>query len=111
MLFVPFIPSSPPSPRAHELGRRLQETIDNFRRENPGTTGTDVRQAIGLATRGESAANQSVLIALTAGLVLLGLLAFYFFSRQSGETSPTLAMAIIFAAIVIIGLKAFLRNR
>ena len=80
MAFVPFIPSSPPSGRAHELGTRLKETIDGFRQEHPSITGTEIRQAMGLATKGTGAGGQAV--ALVIGLVLFllfGILAFLFF--------------------------------
>jgi hypothetical protein len=94
------------------LGRRLKETIDGFRLENPNTTGSDIRQAVSLATRGVSAGTQSLVIALAGGLVLLGLLGFLYFNRQGdggGQTVPMTSVAV--AAVAVLGLKAFFRNR
>lgn len=81
MTFVPFVPPPAPSTRAYELGKRLKELIESFRRENPDTTTTDIWQAVDLAKSGFDGTSRNLVIALVAGLVILGLLAFYFFVR------------------------------
>lgn len=78
MSFVPVIPYVPPqpSPRARELSRRLAEVIEQFQLENPGTSATEVQQALQLATtgRGASKAAVGVLIGLVLLLALAALL-------------------------------------
>jgi hypothetical protein len=83
MAFVPFTQSSTPSGRAYELGTRLKETIDGFRQEHPNITGTEIRQAVELATRGTVTASQPIALAVgVALLLLLGLFAFLFFESR-----------------------------
>ena len=84
MSFVPvttYVPP-PPSPLAQELGRRIAATIDQFSNENPGLSSVEIQQALQLAAR-QRGTNQAValILALVIGLVLAGVLAFYFISR------------------------------
>jgi hypothetical protein len=112
MAFVPFVQPPPPSPRAYELGGRLKETIDGFRQENPSITGTEIKQAMDLARRGTGAGSQMIAIAIGVALLLLGLLAFLYFERQSGEANSIPMTAVVMGAmVVILVLKVFLRNR
>ena len=69
----------PPSPLAQELGRRISELIDQFQRENPGLSAVDIRRALQLAAtqRGSNRA-MAVGLALLVGLLLLGVLLFFF---------------------------------
>lgn len=77
MTYVPGAVPPAPSPRARELGRRLTETIDDFRREHPGTSKADIGQAVSLATRAGTRGRATV-FALVLGLAILGaLVAFY----------------------------------
>ena len=82
MSFVPVAPPQPPSPRAQELGRRLGEVVEKFRREHPDLTGTEIRQAMGLATGGMGAKSVALLVALALGLLAAGLLAALFLRRM-----------------------------
>ncbi|KPJ61566.1 MAG: hypothetical protein AMJ46_00165 [Latescibacteria bacterium DG_63] len=112
MPFVPVTPPPPPSPRAQELGRRLREVIDNFRREHPDMTGTEISQAMGLAMRGAGSRRQALLIGVVLALLALGFLAFFLFRRQSGEEGQTVILPIIVVlAMVFAGAAAFLKNR
>lgn len=53
MAFVPIVPQEePPSPRARDLGNRLQEVIETFQRQYPGTSPEDIRRAMRLAAPG-----------------------------------------------------------
>ena len=72
----------PPSPLAQELGRRIGDLIEQFSGENPGLSALEVQQALQIAAqqRGTSRAMATVM-ALLIGMLLLGVLAFYFFLR------------------------------
>lgn len=85
MSYVPFVPPSPPSPRVYELGRRLKEVIDSFRREDPDVTSAEIRQAFGMAMGGVSTKARSTLIALALGLLALGFLGFLLFRASGGR--------------------------
>ena len=84
MSFVPVTPyiPQPPSPLAQELGRRIGGLIDQFSAENPGLSTIEIQQALQLVARqrGTSRAMATVMV-LLIGLILLGVLAFYFFLR------------------------------
>jgi hypothetical protein len=83
MSFVPVVtPPPPPSPRARELARRISEAIEQFQREQPGTSSTDVRQALHLASASSGNGQKLALIAILIGLVLLGILAFIFLKQS-----------------------------
>jgi hypothetical protein len=112
MAFVPFVQPPPPSPRAYELGRRLKETIDGFRQQNPNVTSADIRQAMQLAQRGTGAESQKTALAIAVALLVLGLLAAFYFLRRPGEANSIPMTAVVMgAAAVILVLKVFLRNR
>ena len=64
------------------------------------------------ATSREQPGTQPAALALAIGLVLFGLLAFLFYSRQSGAVDRNLTMMILVGAgIVLVGLKPFLIDR
>ena len=112
MPFIPFVPSPPPSPRAHELGRRLKEAIDSFRREHPDMSATEIGQAVRLAMKGVSSKSDAAVIGLVAGLAILGVLVFLLLGRKTGAAGSTAIVPIIVAvAIVAVGVAAFVRNR
>jgi hypothetical protein len=71
MTYVPVVPSAPPSPRARELGSRLEEVINTFRAENPGLSNLEIRQAMALATKGAGKVNQALVLALAIGLLFI----------------------------------------
>ena len=73
---------APPSPLAQELGRRITELIDQFSRENPGLSAVEIHQGLQLAAkqRGTSRA-MALVLALLIGLLLSGVLFFYFYAR------------------------------
>jgi hypothetical protein len=84
MAYIPVTPHipQPPSPVAQELGRRIGELIDQYSIENPGLSTIEIQQALQIAAqqRGTNRAMATVL-ALLIGLILLGVLTFYFFLR------------------------------
>jgi len=71
MSFVPVTPyiPPPPSPRARELSRQLAELIGQFQLENPGTSATEVQQALRLAAPGTGASK--AVVGVMIGLILL----------------------------------------
>jgi hypothetical protein len=82
MSFVPVTPyiPQPPSPLAQELGRRIGGLIEQFSADNPGLSTVEIQQALQIAARqrGTSRAVATVL-ALSIGMILLGVLLFYFY--------------------------------
>jgi len=112
MIFVPFVPPQPPSPRAQELGRRLRETVGDFNRDNPGLKGAEIRQAMHIAMQGTAEAGTRVAVALAIGLALLVLLGFLIMGHKmplSGQ--PVIIAALIVLGILLVGLVFVLKNR
>jgi hypothetical protein len=110
-MIIPVVPQ-PPSPRAQELGRRLRETIDTFRRDNPGITGPEIQQAMQLATQGLTQVGARLLVALAVGLVALGLVAFLFLGRQAPLGGQTMILtSIVILGILLIALVFVMKNR
>jgi hypothetical protein len=112
MTFVPYVPPPPTSPRAYELGVRLEETIESFRRDQPGTTDSEVKQAIGLVRQRAGANNPGVVGGVAAMLVLLGVFALFAAGRRAGMPIPWSVVAVIAGAgVLLAALAAKLRNR
>lgn len=112
MTFVPFVPPAPPSPRAQELGRRLRETIDLFMRDNPGTTGLEIRQAVQIAMQGVTRAGSRAALLLAVGLAVLFLVGFLGFGERiqpGGQMMLLTSMIII--GVLLIGLIFIAKNR
>ena len=69
-----FVPVPPPrfqaSPRAQDLSRRLAQVIEEFERQYPGTTPSDVQQAVELAVGRGAARPAGRRTAVVAGAVL-----------------------------------------
>ncbi len=92
-MFV-FVPHTPPSPDAVELGRRVAAAIRQHREENPNLSRADVRAGLNLAdaeVRAEFGGSSPARLALLLGLVALllgGLVAFYV-AEQHGPWQPT----------------------
>jgi len=72
MSFVPFVPPVT-TPRARELAKAIDRTIEEFRRNEPRTTAQDVRRALQLASAKQGGAERSVLV-LMAALGVIGFL-------------------------------------
>ena len=112
MSFVPFVPPSAPSPRTDELGGRLKETVDSFRRDHPELSDAEIRQAMELAAKGTRAKHPAALVLLMAGFALLGVLVFRLVGRvlpAVGQT-PILTILVV-ACILAIAIAALIRNR
>jgi hypothetical protein len=75
------------SPQATELGHKIAGVIQEYLSANPGVSGAEVMQAFGVARSllpasvSGAAARAKLLIALSVGLLLLGILGALFFAR------------------------------
>lgn len=100
---VPYVPPAPPSGRAYELSTRVKASIEEFLRENPETSGLEIRQAVDLAARSfrKGTAQKELLIVLLA-LLILGVGLGAFFARRFGLATPTL----IFSILIGVGILA-----
>lgn len=106
MVFVPVPPPRfQPSPRAQDLSRRLAQVIEEFERQYPGTSPSDVQQAMELAvgrgagrpaaTRRTAVVAGAIFAAVAAGAV--GLI------RSSGDADiPVMAIVTGIAVVVAI---------
>ncbi len=111
MTFVPVVVNPPtPSSRANELGKRLTETIDGFRQENPGVSSVEIRQALSLATRGTGSDRSAVAAAIAVAFLVLGLAVFFYFGRGLDFAEMPL-IPVLAIAIVVIGIVKVLKNR
>jgi hypothetical protein len=112
MTYVPVVSPPPPSPRARELGRRLEEVIQTFRAENPGLSDSEIRQALALVTKGLGKVSQVLVLTLALSLLLAGILAFFMVGRQGNFDDRSFILAMIAAVgIFLVILAAILRNR
>ncbi len=109
-VFIPVVPTAP-SPRAEALSQRLAETIEQFRQQNPGLSGFEVRQAteIAVSRSGGSGTPPRALIALAAGVAVAGLaLALASERGLAGfETWTIVTLIVALAAVlaVVVALK------
>ena len=106
MSFVPFVTPHAPSAKARDLGTELTATIDRFRRDHPGTTVTDVRQAVDLALADTHSAAPALVAALLAGVLLFGVLVFFYMGRTEGMEAQPIVLSIIIGLGILTGLIA-----
>ena len=110
-----YVPTPPPSEKAHELGRKLAEVIRNFSRDNPGVSALEIRQAFQLALTEIGIKSQAASIALILGLVLFGLLAFFvygMFGRSLQIENPSVVLGVvILLGVLALGITLIRRNQ
>lgn len=112
MTFVPtpVVPTEDLSPRARDLARNLETSLQEFRQRNPSLTDAEVRQALAHLSRGHTAAPRvALLLAVGVGLAILGLVFFMFAQGGSaaGTDRPVVWIAMgIGALAAIAGLAA-----
>ncbi len=114
MTFVPAVTPPAPSPRASELGSRLTETIDRFRRENPTVSSAEIRQAMSLAMKGAGNGVAGIAGALAAAFLIFGVLVFFYVNRGGLDFGgqPLILMTLIGSGIVALAILATgLKNR
>jgi hypothetical protein len=108
MSFVPFIPPrQSSSARAQELGRRISEVIETFRREHPDLRVREIQEAMRLALLGARAGSQSMAILLGVTLAVMGGLFFFFMSFGGAKEShlPTVMIGVLIAFIALVAVK------
>ncbi len=115
MSFI-FVPQPTPTRRARDLGGRLADVIGQYRRENPRLSGTDVRQALRIASDRESGQFGPMAPILVAGAMVLLLLGLAFFYRASGgnvgqtQDWPFIA-GVVGVIVVVLALKLARRTQ
>lgn len=98
MAYVP----PPLSPRARELGERITETIEAYRKDHPDLSWMDIVGALRVASRRSGANRPRMILALAIGaLMLVFLLVAYAQERSSGESFPVAAVAILVGGLGI----------
>ena len=68
------------SPRARDLGHRLVQQIQEYQQQNPGTSPSDIHQALKIAQLNTGAQRPALYIAMLVGAALalaLGVFAFW----------------------------------
>ncbi len=112
LAFVPVVPPPPrPSPEAQELGRRLADTIESFKREHPKLKGVDIQQAMRLALMGRGAV-KTPMIALVIGLAVAAGVLGVLLSRPGPEGETVVPVVIIVVVALVAAILAIrLRNR
>lgn len=119
MIFVPVIPPhhEPPAPRTRELAGLLGRVIEEFEKQHPSVTGSEVRAALDLAARnsGTAMSENAKAIAVIAAIVLAFVAAGLGLSLSGGggtpESIPIAALAVgLFLLIVVVVLVKRLRG-
>ena len=123
MSYVPIVPYVPPpqeaSPRARELGIQMAQLLQEFQKQNPSLSPSEVRMAMQIAQQasgvGRSGPKMVVVASLTAGLMalVLGALVFLRGSGEGFEISPTIfpMVGVIALLVVVLGVVAVIRNQ
>lgn len=123
MSYVPIVPYVPPSqqasPRARELGVQMAQLLQEFQKQNPSLSPSEVRMAMQIAQQasgvGTSSPKAVVVVSLTAGLLALALGALVFLrgSGEGFEISPTIfpMIGVIALLLVVLGFVAVVRNQ
>ncbi len=112
MNMPPVVPPPVPSRKAGELGDRLKQTIDDYRRDHPEMTEAEIRQALEQAKQGNRARSPPLLALLLVGFALLGVLVFRLVGRvlPAVGQAPILTVAVV-VAILGIAIVALFRRR
>jgi len=112
MTFVPFVPPIGDSSRSHDLGKRLADIIEAYRREHPDLSRHEVRHALRFARRqqeGLAFRLAPILAPVLAALVAALIAVLGHGPRASWNSGPVIA--VIMVAVAIIGLVAVLSRR
>lgn len=122
MTYIPIVPYAPSpqeaSPRARELGVQMAQLVQEFQKQNPSLSSTEVQQAMQIAKQATGTTRSAavgVMVALGVGLMGVLLAGLMFFRRAGGdiELRPTILpmIAIIALLVVVLGVVAVIRNQ
>lgn len=106
-IVVPPTQPSPPSPRVRELAGLLTKVLEEYSKAHPSTTKAEVRAALRLAQATTGGPKAGVALAVTAGLLVAGVL-FGLMANKGSEglaissSLPTIIMAVIFFLAIIL---------
>ncbi len=106
---IPIHVSHSVSPRAQQLGRKIAETIEAYRREHGAVDGMELRQALKVAQE-QTAAKTPPAFFLLLAVLLGGILAAAIVSRSTGGDAPVVLMVLLSAAILFLIFTAIKRN-
>ena len=119
MLFVPMVPSrhEPSSPRPRGLAGLLGRVIEEFEKQHPSVTGSEVRAALDMAARNlgtamlENAKAFAVIAAIVLAFVAAGIGLRLSGGGGTPESIPIAAVAVgLFLLIVVVVLVKRLRG-
>jgi hypothetical protein len=82
MSYVPIIIPPAASARAQDLARRLEKSLDEYQRQHPTTSETDVRQALQLVGRSHPQNTTTLIVIGVALLLILGIASFVFLAYR-----------------------------
>jgi len=122
MSYLPILPYvSPPqeaSPRARELGVQMAHLVQEFQKQNPSLSSTEVQQAMQIAKQTTGMTKSAAMgLMVGGGVALMGVLvAGLMYFRQAGgdvELRPTIfpMIAIVALLVVVLGVVAVKRNQ
>jgi hypothetical protein len=106
-MFVPSVhaPSRDLTPRARDLSKKLQETVEEFRRYYPDTSEKDVQSALMTTAWGATGGTRRTRVLVAAGAAVaaagMGALASTGALSNPGAIGPWAAIGIAAGAIVI----------
>lgn len=121
MSYIPIVPYVPPpqeaSPRARELGVQMAHVVQEFQKQNPSLSSTEVQQAMQIAKQATGMTKSAAVgVMVGVGVALMGvLLAGLLFFRQAGgeiELPTTFPLiAVIGLMVLVLGVVVVIRNQ
>jgi hypothetical protein len=113
--FVPYVPPQPLSPRAQELGQRVQLTIAEFQQKYPDLSDEEIRQALMSAVSATEPGTDrapAALGAIAAAVAVVAGLGVWLFARGGGATGTARPFVLAIAVVAaVVGLMAARRRR
>ena len=103
MIFVPVVPPQPPSPRVRELAGLLGKVIEEYEKHHPAVTGTEIRQALEVASQSSSKAAPAAAVILGALAALLGAGVFAAVAMGGGKLDMA-NVPVVGAVVVALGI-------
>ena len=122
MSYIPIVPYVPPpqgaSPQALELGVQMAQLVQEFQKQNPSLSSTEVQQAMQIAKQATGmtrSAATGVMVAVGVGLMGVLLAGVLFFRQAGGDIElPVTAfpmIAVVALVVLVLGVVAVIRNQ